>query len=215
MTTPNDPNPQPPQSNTQRIAHNPTSARVPERVTRGVTATGFLAFYSQHEFVVDFLQLLARPPQLAARVIMTAGVAEQFLAVLKDSMLRYEHSFGPAPIMPKSQGERPRTAQEVYDDIKIPDEMLPGVYANAFIIGHTPAEFGIDFITTFFPSATVVSRVYLAAPRIAQLIETLSGLVTQFHRGQQLQATPFPPFSANPPAPPSAPPPPATPPTGN
>ncbi len=59
---------------------------------------------------------------------------------------------------------------------------MSGVYANAVMVGHTPAEFGVDFITSFFPNASVSARVYLAAPRIPQLIDTLSGLVAQFHR---------------------------------
>ena len=197
---PNDPNQQP---GTQRISHNPTSARVPEKVTRGVTATGFLAFYGQHEFVVDFLQFLARPAQLAARVVMTPAIVEQFLAVLRDSLVRYEQAFGPCPIIPKPQGERPRTPQEIYDDLKIPDDLLSGVYANAFIVGHTPAEFSIDFIATFFPNAVVVSRVYLAAPRIAQLIETLNGLVRQYQQQvQQNQPQIHPPTPPAPPGPP-------------
>ncbi len=73
----------------QKIAHNPMSARVPEKVSRGVVATGFLAYFGPNEFVVDFLQFIARPPQLVARVIMPPAVAEQFVAVLRDIVGRY------------------------------------------------------------------------------------------------------------------------------
>ncbi len=72
----------------QRIAHAPMSARVPEKIARGVTATGFLAYLGQQELVLDFLQFIGRPPQLAARVVMTPPVAEQFLNVLRENLSR-------------------------------------------------------------------------------------------------------------------------------
>ncbi len=173
---------------TQRIAHAPMSARVPEKVARGVMATAFMAYFGPQEFVIDFLQLIGRPPQLAARVVMSPAVAEQFIYVLKENLTRYTANFGPPPTIPKNPNEKPRTAQEIYDDLKLPDDQLSGVYANAIMIGHTPAEFGMDFITSFFPTAAVSARVYLSAPRIPQLIDTLTGLVAQWHK----QRTPGP-----------------------
>lgn len=181
----NQPSPGPPQGGDQpiqRFSHNPTSARVPERVARGATATGFLAFYGPNEFVIDFLQFIARPAHLVARVVMTPMVAEQFLAVLRENLNRYSGQFGPPPPLPKATGDKPRPPQEIYDEIKIPEEILSGVYANTVMVGHTPAEFGIDFITSFIPHASVAARVYIAAPRVPQLIETLNGLVSQFKR---------------------------------
>jgi hypothetical protein len=174
----------------QRIAHAPMSARVPERINRGVVATGFLAYLGQQELVIDFLQFIGRPPQLAARVVMTPNVAEQFLAVLRENLSRFTASFGPPQVLHKNPNDKPRPAQEIYDDLKIQDDQLCGVYANAVMIGHTPAEFGLDFITNFFPTAAVSARVYLAAPRIPQLIDTISGLVSQH---QRRSAPPSPP----------------------
>ena len=63
------------------------------------------------------------------------------------------------------------------------------MYANNVLVGHTPAEFGIDFITSFIPHASVSARIYIAAPRVPQLIDTLAGLVTQYKR-QMAQAAP-------------------------
>jgi hypothetical protein len=195
------PDPQPPVPNDpsplQRFAHNPTSARVPEKVARGVTATGFLAFFGPNEFVVDFLQFIARPAHLVARVVMSPAVAEQFLNVLRENLSHYQTQFGTPPTFPKPQGEKPRAAQEIYDDLKISDEALTGVYANTVMVGHTPAEFGIDFITSFIPHAAVSARIYVAAPRVPQLIETLSGLVAQYKR-QHGPATPPPPAGGGP-----------------
>ncbi len=189
-----DPKPTPPppagDQPIQRFSHNPTSARVPDRVARGAVATGFLAFFGPNEFVIDFLQLIARPANLVTRVVMTPMVAEQLLAVLKENLGRYTAQFGQPPPMPKPNAEhKPKSPQEIYDELKIPDEVLSGVYANTVMVGHTPAEFGIDFITSFIPHASVAARVYVAAPRIPQLIETLSGLITQFHRQRAEQSS--------------------------
>jgi hypothetical protein len=188
------PPPSPPAGGSSGASQSPEqrfSARVPERVARGATATGFLAFFGPNEFVIDFLQFLSRPANLVARVVMTPAVAEQFLGVLKENLSRYEAQFGPPPAMPKSPTpEKPRPVQEIYDDLKIPEEVVSGVYANTVMVGHTPAEFGLDFITSFIPHAAVSSRVYVAAPRMPQLIDTLSGLIAQYkkqHGGAQIQ----------------------------
>jgi hypothetical protein len=186
----------------QRFSHNPTSARVPEKVARGVTATGFLAFYGPNEFVIDFLQFIARPAHLVARVVMTPMVAEQFLAVLRENLSRYQAQFGQPPGLPRpGPQEKPRPAQEIYDDVKIPEDQMSGVYANTVMVGHTPAEFGLDFITSFIPHASVAARVYVAAPRVPQLIDTLSGLVNQYksQHAAHLAAQPPPPPPPNPP----------------
>lgn len=63
--------------------------------------------------------------------------------------------------------------QEVYDDLKIRDEILSGAYANAVMIGHGPYEFSFDFITNFYPQSAVSCRVYLASGHIHRLIESL------------------------------------------
>ncbi len=193
----------------QRIAHQPMSARVPEKIARGVVATGFLAYLGQQELVLDFLQFISRPPHLVARVVMTPAVAEQFLSVLRENLGRYSSTFGAPPPIAKNPNDKPRPPQEIYDDLKIADDQLCGVYANAVMVGHTPVEFGVDFITSFFPTAAVSARVYLAAPRIPQLIDTLAGLVAQHQR----RIPPPPPPAAQhpepPPVSPASPPPPA------
>jgi len=194
--------PTPPQGDVHRFAHNPTSARVPERVARGATATGFLAFFGPNEFVIDFLQFITRPAHLIARVVMTPTVAEQFLAVLRQSLGQYQNQHGNPPPLPKPAGERPRAPQEIYDELKIPDDILSGVYANTVMVGHTPAEFGLDFITSFIPHAAVSARVYIAAPRVPQLIDTLSGLIQQYKRQAAANAPAAPPGNPPPPPPP-------------
>lgn len=72
-------------------------------------------------------------------------------------------------------GTRQATAQEVYDDLKIKDELLSGAYANAVMIGHGPHEFSFDFITNFYPHSAVSSRVFLAAGQVPRLYDSLKG----------------------------------------
>src|SRR6266540_871020 len=63
----------------QEFRHNPVSARVPERIASGVLSTGVLVLDSPNEFVIDFMQGLARPFRVAARVVVTPAVMEQFV----------------------------------------------------------------------------------------------------------------------------------------
>lgn len=63
--------------------------------------------------------------------------------------------------------------QEVYDDLKLRDEILSGAYANAVMIGHGPYEFSFDFITNFYPQSAVSCRVFLASGHIYRLLESL------------------------------------------
>jgi hypothetical protein len=159
------------------------SARVPEKVARGVTATGFLAFAGPHEVVIDFLQIFPRPTQIAARVILSPPVAEQFLGVLRDNLGHFTAQYGQPPALPKAPTpDRPRSLQEVYDDFKVADDLLAGAYATHVIVSHTPAEFTIDFIASFPPYAAVSTRVYMAAPRVPYLVDTVAGLLAQYKR---------------------------------
>ena len=63
--------------------------------------------------------------------------------------------------------------QDIYDELKLRDEILSGAYANAVMIGHGPYEFSFDFITNFYPQSAVSCRVYLASGHIARLLDSL------------------------------------------
>ncbi len=103
----------------------------------------------------------------------------------------------------------PQSAQELYDELKIPDEELSGVYANAVMIGHTPTEFCFDFITTFFPKSAVSKRVYMAAPNVPRLLESLKHSFEQYQRRLEAARRQAPPPPSGPPSsdvpPPSSP----------
>ncbi len=81
-------------------------------------------------------------------------------------------------------GVRRPSAQEIYDDLKIKDELLSGVYANAVMIGHGPHEFSFDFITNFFPHSAVSSRVFLSAGQVPRFYDSLKGTWDQLRSRQ-------------------------------
>lgn len=111
------------------------------------------------------------------------------------------------PDQPESQppkqppGARQASAQEIYDDLKIRDELLSGAYANAVMIGHGPHEFSFDFITNFYPHSAVSARVFLAAGQVPRLYDSLKGTWEQMRARMknpppgQPPANPFPPQS--------------------
>ena len=83
--------------------------------------------------------------------------------------------------------------QEVYDDLKLRDEILSGAYANAVMIGHGPYEFSFDFITNFYPQSAVSCRVYLASGHIHRLLESLRASWEQLRPRLNQQLPPQPP----------------------
>jgi hypothetical protein len=174
------------------VTPNSAVARVPEKIGRGAMATGFLVYNGPQEFVIDFIQGVARPAQLVARVVLTPQVMEQFIIALRDNVAKFASNFGPPPTMPRNPGERALTPQEIYENLKIPEELQSGAYANSVAIRHTPAEFHLDFITNFYPHGSVSARLYLAAPRITGLLDTLQGSLTNFQRARGMHL-PHPP----------------------
>lgn len=88
---------------------------------------------------------------------------------------------GPAAESPAAQppsadpppAAQPQPITDIYEQIRLPDEMLGGVYANVVAITHTPAEFCFDFIASVYPRSAVTARVYLAAARVPDALASL------------------------------------------
>jgi hypothetical protein len=76
---------------------------------------------------------------------------------------------------PENMPQTPAQPQieDIYDELRLPDGMLSGSYANAVLVRHTGTEFCFDFITNIFPRSAVSSRVYLAAPHVPLLLQSL------------------------------------------
>ncbi|WP_153557594.1 DUF3467 domain-containing protein [Roseimaritima sediminicola] len=182
MSEPDSPHPAPqgqPQSQALR-------ARIPEHVAEGTFSTGAIVMTGPSEFVLDFLQTIGRPHRVAARVVLPHNVLPQFITALRTNLNLYQERFGPAPTpqTPPAEGRRP-SPQEIYDDLKLPDEILSGVYSNGVMIGHGANEFSLDFLTSFFPQSAVSARIYLAAGQVPRLLDSLQNAAMQLQQRQQ------------------------------
>jgi hypothetical protein len=160
-------------------------ARVPDHVADGCFSTGAIVMTGPSEFIVDFLQTIGRPHRVARRVVIPHAVMPQFIDALNTNLDLYKTRFGdpPAPPAQNPQARRP-TPQEIYDDLKMPDEVLSGVYANGVMIGHGASEFGLDFLTSFFPQSAVSARVFVSAGQVPRLLDSLRGAVRQLEQRQ-------------------------------
>jgi hypothetical protein len=183
-------------THTQQFSHNPVAARVPERLARGVHATGALVLDSPTEFVIDFVQGLTRPFQIVARIVVHPQVMGQLAGALKDNLDKYSATFG-LPTSPPQQPQRRPTIQEIYENFKLPEENWSGAYANSVMIGHSQGEFYLDFITGFYPTAAVSSRVFVAPTQVARIVETL-GMAMQQHQKRIQGGGQPPPANPNP-----------------
>src|ERR1700680_815884 len=77
------------------------SARVPEKVARGVFSTGALVLQGASEFVLDFLLRMNQPHQVVARVVMPNHLVPQFIEALNTNLENYKKTFGPPPALPQ------------------------------------------------------------------------------------------------------------------
>jgi hypothetical protein len=189
----------------QQFSHQPVGARVPDRVKEGILSTAVVVLDSPKEFVLDFLQGLTRPFHVASRVIVTPNTLDEMVGALRENLGSYTATFGPPPPLPKPVNPHRPTIQEIYENFKLSDDMLSGAYANSVMIGHTATEFFFDFITGFYPTAAVSSRVFITAPQVPRMLETLHLALQQYQaryggRGQLPQAGPPGPQRTEPPA---------------
>jgi hypothetical protein len=194
MTNPEQP-PAGGQNEQVRIQH--VTARVPDQVSRGAFSTGVIVMTGATEFILDFIQNIGGPPAVVSRVVMPHGTLPQFADALRKNLEMFTQRFGPPPVLPKGPPPaKPQTAQEIYDELKIPDAMLSGAYSNGVMIGHTASEFKFDFLSNLFPHSAVSARVFLSSPQAPRLLESLDSTWVQFQqrlRQQQQQPPRNPP----------------------
>lgn len=188
---PDPPNPEEPDSSQPQGNPPPENpalrARVPDSVAGGCFSTGAIVMTGPTEYIVDFLQTIGRPHRVATRVVIPHAVMPQFVEALQKNLDIYRGRFG-EPVAPQGtpnpDARRP-SPQEIYDDLKLPDDVLSGVYANGVMIGHGATEFGLDFLTSFFPQSAVSARVFLACGQVPRLLESLKGAVKQLQERRQ------------------------------
>ena len=159
------------------------SARVPEKVGRGAFSTGALVLQGPHEFVLDFVLRITNPQLVAARVILPITMMPSVIHAIEENLKGYQSRFGPPPALPvPPPPQTPPSLEEIYDQLKLPDDYLSGAYANAMMITHTPAEFCLDFITNIYPRSAVSARVYLSAAQLPGLLSTLQRAYQQYQQ---------------------------------
>jgi hypothetical protein len=115
------------------------------------------------------------------------GLIPQLIEALKANLENYKRTFGsmpPAMPMPNPPPVPP-PIDEIYRDLKISDDTLMGAYANSVMVVHTAAEFCLEFISNFYPKAIITSRVYLSAPQVPVMVNTLTQSWSNFQAKQQ------------------------------
>jgi Protein of unknown function (DUF3467) len=170
------------------------SARVPEKVARGVFATGVLVLQGGTEFVLDFVLRMNQPHQIVARVFLPFTLVPQLINTLNANLENYRQKFGAAPLSlpippPKTT---PPTIEEIYQDLKFSEDVMIGVYANSAMIVHSATEFGLEFICNSYPKAVIVARVFLSAPQVPVMLQSLT------QSWQRYQSKMHPPQPPNP-----------------
>jgi len=64
--------------------------------------------------------------------------------------------------------------------IKMPEKVLPGVYANQMLVSHTREEFVIDFVNLFPPEGIVNARVIVSPGHLKRMIRALSDNLSRY-----------------------------------
>jgi hypothetical protein len=84
---------------------------------------------------------------------------------------------------------------EVYHDLKMSEDVMGGVYANALLVVFNAADFCLDFIVNLYPRAVVTARVFMSAAQVAFLLTSLNQAWQnlQAKQQQQQQHPPRPP----------------------
>ena len=177
------------------------TARVPSSVGHGVISTGAIVMNGPNVFVLDFLQQIGVPSHLVRRVVLPHAVVPRFIQALEQNLSNYEQRFGTPMKIPRpaTPPKRP-SIQEIYDNIKVSDEELPGHFAEGVMIRHSAAEFCFDFVTQFFPNASVSSRIFMAVPHVPPFLDALRGNYQRLIEGGGKPGDRMPPPEQSPPS---------------
>jgi len=160
----------------QEFQHSNIGARVPEKVARGVFSTGALVLQGASEFVLDFVLRMNQPHQVVARVVMPNHLVPQFIEALHTNLDNFRKTFGSsaAAAPPSQPPQKPPTIEEIYQDLKIPEDVMVGAYTNAVMVVHSATDFCIEFIAQFYPKSIITARVFMSAPQVPVLLNTMN-----------------------------------------
>ncbi len=178
---------------TQEFQQAQVGARVPEKVARGVFSTGALVIQGPTEFVLDFVLRMNQPHQVVARVVIPIALLPRLIDALRENLEKYRQTFGPPPALPMPPPPpQPPSIDEIYSQLKLHEDMQSGAYANQVMVVHSPAEFCFEFITTFYPKASISARVFLSVPHVPILLSTLDRSWQNYQAKLQQQQQPPP-----------------------
>jgi len=106
---------------------------------------------------------------------MPYSILPSVVSALQQNLDNYRARFNAAPAAPPPPppGYVPPRIEEIYDALKITEEVLAAPHANTLMITHSQTDFCFDFILDLFPRPTVVSRVYVSAAQVPPLLDTL------------------------------------------
>ena len=152
--------------------------------------TGQVILDSPKEFVIDFLQGLTRPYQVVSRVVLTPQTVNELAEAMQQNLDMYTKNFGPPPPVPGPAPDRRPTIQEIYENFRLPEELLSGSYANSVLIGHSPTEFFMDFITGFYPTSAVAARIFLPVQQVPRFLNALNSSLKQHQVRYQRRSEP-------------------------
>jgi len=65
-------------------------------------------------------------------------------------------------------------------EIKLPEEIAGGVYANNMVVGHTQEEFVMDFIYVAPPVGRVNARVIVSPPHMKRILRALKENIRKY-----------------------------------
>ncbi|MFG0249855.1 MAG: DUF3467 domain-containing protein [Phycisphaeraceae bacterium JB051] len=134
----------------------------------------------------------ASPTPQADRDEPAQPSGNQFASNSNDDEITPPTSSAPQePVKPKIVNHP--SIEDIYDDLKTPEDGLIAAYANAVMISHSAAEFNLDFICNFFPRSVVTARVFISAPQVVRMLEAVKNTYDEFqkriiaNRRQQIQ----------------------------
>jgi hypothetical protein len=67
-------------------------------------------------------------------------------------------------------------------DIKAPEGLLGGKYANMMQVTHTPEEFVLDFMSAFPPAGELVSRLIVSPRHMKRILRALTDNVAKYEQ---------------------------------
>jgi len=66
--------------------------------------------------------------------------------------------------------------------VKFPDHLQPGAYANNMVVSHTKEEFVMDFLMVAPPAGSVTSRVIVSPGHMKRILAALQENITKYEK---------------------------------